>query len=153
MVQEVLDSYKDDPKVQELIAKLSIDPHAESVSHPYNAAQIAQIFLDHVCKLHGAPCSIVSDRGPIFVSLYMTGQKPKEWSKWPPMEEFWYNTNFQSAINMTPFKALYGYELPLPTFELVAQSKVEAVDQMLKDRQIVNKQLKENLVKAQIRMK
>ncbi|XP_075091948.1 uncharacterized protein LOC142172079 [Nicotiana tabacum] len=253
-VQEVLDSYKDDPEVQELITKLSIDPHAESsvalqagghsgihatyqrlkaifywtgmikgvkvvvhecevcqrnkeesvaypgllqplpfskkawehisidfikelpksqrkeviltvidrftkyahfiaVLHPYNAAQIAQIFLDHICKLHGAPCSIVSDRDTIFVSLCMTCQKPKEWSKWLPMAEFWYNTNFQSAINMTPFKALYGYEPPLPTFKLVAQSKVEAVDQLLKDRQIVNKQLKENLVKAQIRMK
>lgn len=83
----------------------------------------------------------------------MTCQKPKEWSKWLPLAEFWYNANFQSAINMTPFKALYGYEPPLPTFELVAQSKVEAVDQLLKDREIVNEQLKENLVKAQIRMK
>lgn len=40
-----------------------------------------------------------------------------------------------------------------PTFELIAQYKVESVDQVLKESQIVSKQLKENLVKAQARMK
>lgn len=44
--------------------------HFIVVLHPYNAAQIAQVFLDHVCKLHGALCSIVSDRDPIFLSLF-----------------------------------------------------------------------------------
>lgn len=125
--------------------------HFISLSHPYNASQIAQVFLDQVCKLHGVPCSIVSDRDPVFVSLFWqelfknlqvqlklsstyhphtdgqteqlnqclesylrcrTGQKPKEWCKWLPLAEFWYNTNFQSAIGMTPFQALYGYKPP-----------------------------------------
>lgn len=54
---------------------------------------------------------------------------------------------------MTPFKALYGYDPPQPTFELIAQSKVEFVDQLLKERQIISKQLRENLIKAQARMK
>ncbi|GKE19387.1 putative mitochondrial protein, partial [Tanacetum coccineum] len=34
----------------------------------------------------------------------MAEEKPKEWAMWLPMAEFWYNTNFHSAINTTPFQ-------------------------------------------------
>lgn len=44
--------------------------HFIALAHPYNATQVAQLFLDHVCKLHGVSSSIVSDRDPIFVSLF-----------------------------------------------------------------------------------
>ncbi|GKD05032.1 reverse transcriptase [Tanacetum coccineum] len=33
------------------------------LSHPFNASQVAQVFLDRLFKLHGLPESIVSDRG------------------------------------------------------------------------------------------
>lgn len=166
--------------------------HFFALTHPYSASQIAQVFVDNICKLHGVPCSIVSDRDPLFTSFFwkelfsqlqvklrfssayhpqsdgqserlnrcletylrcMTGHKPTDWSKWLPLAEFWYNTNFHSTIGMTPFKALYGYDPPLPTFELICQSKVESVDQMLKNRQLMVKALRENLLKAQSRMK
>jgi hypothetical protein len=32
---------------------------------------------------------------------------PKDWSKWLPLAEFWYNTSFHSALNHTPFEVLY----------------------------------------------
>lgn len=83
----------------------------------------------------------------------MTEHKPSEWSKCLPQAKFWYNSNFQSAIGMTPFKALYGYDPPLPSFELVAQSKLNSVDQALKERQLLNRILQDNLSKAQNRMK
>ncbi|XP_075074483.1 uncharacterized protein LOC142162076 [Nicotiana tabacum] len=54
---------------------------------------------------------------------------------------------------MSPFKALYGYDPPQPTFELVAQSKVNSVDELLRERQIMSRVLQENLRKAQERMK
>ncbi|KAJ4770480.1 polyprotein [Rhynchospora pubera] len=38
--------------------------------------------------------------------------QPKLWTKWLAMAEYWYNTNFHSALNTTPFKALYGYDPP-----------------------------------------
>ncbi|XP_075106866.1 uncharacterized protein LOC142179875 [Nicotiana tabacum] len=69
------------------------------------------------------------------------------------MAELWYNTNYQSAIGMTPFKALYGYDPPLPSFELVSQTKLESVDQLLRERQLINKILKDNLTIVQNRMK
>ena len=44
--------------------------HFLPVKHPYTAATIAQLFMDHVVKLHGLPTSIVSDRDTIFVSHF-----------------------------------------------------------------------------------
>lgn len=83
----------------------------------------------------------------------MTSHKPKAWNQWLSLAEFWYNTSFHSALQMTPFQVVYGYEPPQLTFELVAQSKVDFVDQWLKERQIMTKVLQESLRKAQNRMK
>lgn len=44
--------------------------HFIALSHPYTALKIAQLFLDNICKLHGNPISITSDRDPIFTSLF-----------------------------------------------------------------------------------
>lgn len=44
--------------------------HFFALTHPYSASQVAQLFLDNICKLHGLPSSIVSDRDPIFVSNF-----------------------------------------------------------------------------------
>ncbi|XP_070050942.1 uncharacterized protein [Nicotiana tomentosiformis] len=54
---------------------------------------------------------------------------------------------------MTPFKALYGFDHPQPSFELVAQTRLESVDQILRERQLLNKILKDNLTNAQNRIK
>jgi hypothetical protein len=39
-----------------------------------------------------------------FVSSY-----PKKWLQRIPLTEYWYNTNFYTAIQRSPFEALYGY--------------------------------------------
>lgn len=75
----------------------------------------------------------------------MTGNKPKEWHKWISLAKFWYNSNYHISLKMTPFKVLHGYESPQLTFELVAQSKLDSVDQILKKRQLMAKILKDNL--------
>ncbi|CAL2271884.1 unnamed protein product [Prunus armeniaca] len=51
-----------------VVDRLSKYAYFIALSHPYSAATIAQLFVDHVFKLHGMPSSIVCDRDPVFVS-------------------------------------------------------------------------------------
>ena len=46
--------------------RLSKYAHFLSLSYPYNAIGVAQIFFDNIFKLHGMPKSIVCDRDPTF---------------------------------------------------------------------------------------
>ncbi|GJW90610.1 retrotransposon-related protein [Tanacetum coccineum] len=41
-----------------------------ALSHPYTTVQVAQVFLDHVYKLHGMPATIDSDRDKMFGVLH-----------------------------------------------------------------------------------
>jgi hypothetical protein len=43
----------------------------------------------------------------------MVFQQPKKWCDWLAAAEWWYNCSYQSAIQMTPFQALYEYPPPL----------------------------------------
>lgn len=45
----------------------------------------------------------------------MCGDRPKEWVTWLPMAEYWYSTNFHTAISTTPYEVLYGQK-PKPYF-------------------------------------
>jgi len=55
-----------------IVDRLSKYAHFVSLSHPYTAMTVAQAYLDHAYKLHGAPESIVSDRDQIFMSTFWT---------------------------------------------------------------------------------
>ena len=43
------------------------------LSHPYNALDVAQAFMDNIYKLHGIPKSIMSDRDHVFTSNFWKG--------------------------------------------------------------------------------
>lgn len=81
----------------------------------------------------------------------MTGLRPKVWNKWLALVEFQYN--YHTILKMTPFKVLNGYDPPQLIFELLAQPKLESIDQIPRERQIMAKVLKVNLERAQNKMK
>lgn len=38
----------------------------------------------------------------------MTSTQPKKWLYWLPLAEYWYNSSYHTAINKSPFEAVYG---------------------------------------------
>ncbi|XP_019266920.1 PREDICTED: uncharacterized protein LOC109244312 [Nicotiana attenuata] len=55
-----------------MVDRLTKYGHFIAISHPYTATSVAQVFLDHVYKLHGMPENIISDRGHISCSDEIT---------------------------------------------------------------------------------
>lgn len=59
----------------------------------------------------------------------VAGERPTEWIKDVSWAEWWYNTNYHSAIQMTPFQAMYGYEPPRVDLYAPGSTAVHEVDQ------------------------
>jgi len=51
-----------------VIDKFTKYGHFIPIKHPFTALQIAQVFMNHVYKLHGLPKIIISDRDRVFTS-------------------------------------------------------------------------------------
>lgn len=51
-----------------VVDRFSKMAHFIPLGHPYSALSVAQAFFANIVKLHGFPCSIVSDRDPVFTS-------------------------------------------------------------------------------------
>ena len=83
----------------------------------------------------------------------VAGDQPKAWSKWLSLVEWWYNSTFHSAIQLTPFEALYGYAPPIHLPYLPDSSDVFQVDRHLQERDSMLQLLKHHLQRAQSRMK
>lgn len=58
------------------------------------------------------------------------------------LAEFWYNNTYHISLKMTSFKVIYGYDPLQLSFELVAQTRVAATDEILKKRQVMAKVVK-----------
>nr|GFA70205.1 reverse transcriptase [Tanacetum cinerariifolium] len=78
----------------------------------------------------------------------MIGDQPKEWSKWLPLDELWYNSNYHSAINTTPFEALYGQPPSVHVPYMRGVSRVDTVDRSLEAREKALQLLKFHLERA-----
>ncbi|KAJ7979026.1 Ty3/gypsy retrotransposon protein [Quillaja saponaria] len=83
----------------------------------------------------------------------MSADKPREWAKWLPLAEFWYNTNFHSAAQTTPYEIVYVQAPPLHLPYIPGDSSNDMVDRSLIAREAALKLLKYHLMRAQDRMK
>ena len=63
-------------------------------------------------------------------------ERPKEWSNWLPLAEWWYNSNWHTAIGITPYEVVYGQPPYHPfMFHVAGDSLMEAVDRSIKARE------------------
>jgi len=53
-----------------VVDRFSKYAHFIALGHPYTATSVARAFFDQIVHLHGIPCSIVSDRDPVFTSSF-----------------------------------------------------------------------------------
>ena len=79
--------------------------------------------------------------------------KPKQWVKWFPWVEYWYNTSYHTATQSTPFWLLYGQDPPPLVRYGHGPAAVSSVEHMLEEHNAVLEELKLNLHKAQDRMR
>lgn len=78
---------------------------------------------------------------------------PRQWNKWISVAEFWYNTSVHSALGKSPFEVLYGYtprQLGVANLQLCT---VPDLEQWLTDREHLSQLIKQQLLRAQQRMK
>jgi hypothetical protein len=80
---------------------------------------------------------------------------PAKWTQWLSLAEFWYNSSHHSAINTSPFEALYGYK---PRhFGMDAMMPIQSVDLStwlrLQERSLMDTLVKQHLHRAKTRMK
>ena len=82
-----------------------------------------------------------------------SGDRPASWKNWLSMAEYWYNTAFHASLGITPYEALYGTKHVPLNLGTLQDMIIPAAQDLLIQRENVMKQLQENLVKAQQRMK
>nr|GEX20581.1 putative mitochondrial protein [Tanacetum cinerariifolium] len=111
-----------------LFAELKVKLKLSTAYHPQTDGQIEVVNRSLGCYLR---C--------------MCGEKPKEWVKWLPLAEFWYNTNYHTSTKTTPYEAVYCQTPPIHVPYIPGDSRVEKVDRTLQAREEAIKVLKFHL--------
>ena len=70
-----------------------------------------------------------------------------------PWAKYHYNTSYHTAAGLTPYQVVYGKEPPTIATYVLSTSKIAAADDLLNEREEVLAILRNNLTKAQERMK
>ncbi|GKB02638.1 retrotransposable element Tf2 [Tanacetum coccineum] len=112
-----------------MVDRLSKYAHFVPLSRLFTGAQIAQVFLDNVYKLHGFPKVIVNGQAEVAnrcLECYlrcMSSEKPKAWAKWVSLAKYWYNTTYHTSLKTTTYEVLYGQPPPNPIAYVQGQCK------------------------------
>lgn len=80
------------------------------------------------------------------------GRRPSSWAQWLPWAEYWYNTSYHSSTQTTPFLVVYGREPPRLIRYGDTPTANANVEELLRDRDSLLVELRENLELAQTRM-
>jgi hypothetical protein len=73
------------------------------------------------------------------------GDQPRKWVEWLPLAEFSYNTSLHFSTKTTPFEAVYGTPPPTLLTYVPGISRIQVVDESLRDRDAILRELRHNL--------
>ena len=159
------------PYTAQSIAKLLLDQVIKLHGFPkFKVSDRDKIFLSQfwkeLFKLHGTHLLMSTayhpqtdgqmERVNQCLEMYLrcsVHDKPRQWKAWLPLAELWYNSSHHSTLGCSPFKALYGHEPILPNVPVLSAEPNSSVAELLADRHDQLVALKEQLAKAQNRMK
>ena len=119
-----------------LVARTGTQLNMSTANHPETDGQTERVNQQVECYLR------------CFISA-----QPHKWSKWLPLCEFWYNSNWHSALGKSPFEILYGYT---PRYFGISATDIVAPLEMqdwLQSRQAVTETARQHLLRAQQCMK
>ena len=80
----------------------------------------------------------------------MCGKRPKEWCKWLPIAEWWYNIHFHISTKLILYEIVYNQKPPFHLPYLAGESTNAAVDRS-KRKQMIDL-VKDQLLQAQNKM-
>lgn len=78
---------------------------------------------------------------------------PKTWHSWLSLAQLWYNTTYHSSLWCSPSKALYGYDPRIGATPSLQPTTPVNVAELVENRALHLQALKENLARAQNRIK
>ena len=82
-----------------------------------------------------------------------TSKEQHMWEKWQPLDEWWYNTSYHNASQMTPYEEFYGHTPPILLPYTPSSSPVQEVDMVLRNRHQILHILQDNIHMAKTCMK
>ncbi|GJX22727.1 putative mitochondrial protein [Tanacetum coccineum] len=86
-----------------VVDRLSKYAHFMALSHPFDASQVAQVFMDNDYKLNGLPDSIVNDRDKVFMSGFWKALFTELKVKLK-----WHSDPIETKVDDWEFKSLFG---------------------------------------------
>ena len=79
----------------------------------------------------------------------VTGDQPRAWVDWLPWVEYCYNTSFHTALRATPFEVVYGRPPPAILPYTAGSARMDMVDGLLREHDMVLAEIRERLLQAQ----
>jgi hypothetical protein len=78
---------------------------------------------------------------------------PKQWAKWLPLAEYWYNTTPHSALGRSPFEVLFGRKPRQFGVQASKDTGNQELDTWVREREAMIPVIRQHLARAQQRMK
>jgi len=85
--------------------------------------------------------------------LLLCSCSPVKWFEWLHLAEFWYNPSWHSALDRSPFEALYGYSPQHFGIDAIDTCPSVELTEWLEDKMAMQNLIKQHLLRAQRRMK